>query len=54
MPHLPEMVFDKNCLHLEHQGGFGIAFNALDALRLVDDKHDSLKVAEADEWLAAR
>ncbi|KAK2151880.1 hypothetical protein LSH36_347g00017 [Paralvinella palmiformis] len=54
LPHLPEMVFDKNRLHIEHQNGFGLEFNALDALKLVRDDQADLKVAEADEWLAAR
>jgi len=48
------MVFDKNRLHIEHQNGFGLEFNALDALKLVRDDQADLKVAEADEWLAAR
>ena len=48
------MVFDKNRLRVEHQRGFGLEFNALDALKLVRDDEANLKVAEADEWLAAR
>ena len=54
MPHLPEMVFPNNILKVVHSEGFGIEFNALDALKLVDPDHDLMKVGCAEEWKAAR
>ena len=50
LPSLPEMLFGDNILEIDHVAGFGIQFNALDALRLVDNKHDLMKVAVAEEW----
>lgn len=54
LPSLPEMVFGDNCLRIEHAAGFGIEFNALDALQLVDSERDLMKVAYADEWQKSR
>ena len=54
LPQLPEMVFADNVLRLQHAEGFGIEFNALDALRLVDAEHDHLKVAVSQAWREAR
>ncbi|XP_014679923.1 PREDICTED: TIP41-like protein [Priapulus caudatus] len=54
LPHIPEMVFPYNTLRLVHDGGFGIEFNALDALRLVDAEQDLMKVAVADAWKESR
>ena len=54
LPSLPEMVFGENVLQIEHAAGFGIQFNALDALKLVDNKHDLMKVAVAEEWQSKR
>lgn len=54
LPQLPEMSFASNALIIEHSDGFGIAFNALDALRLVDNKNDLMKVAIAEAWQEAR
>ena len=48
------MIFADNVLRVEHQGGYGVEFNALDALKLVDAHHDSLKVAVSDAWREAR
>ena len=48
------MIFAKNGLRLEHDSGFGIEFNALDALKLVDPEHDLLKVAATQAWTEAR
>ncbi|GFV39767.1 TIP41-like protein [Trichonephila clavipes] len=50
LPQLPEMTFASNCIRLEHDKGFGIEFNALDALKLVDSKNDVMKVAIAEAW----
>ena len=44
------MLFGDNILKIDHAAGFGIQFNALDALKLVDNKHDLMKVAVAEEW----
>ena len=54
LPSLPEMIFDKNMLRIEHEGGFGLEFNAKDALARVDPDHDTIKVANAREWAEAR
>lgn len=54
LPSLPEMVFGENILQIDHAAGFGIQFNALDALKLVDNKHDLMKVAVAEEWQSKR
>ncbi|XP_002740803.1 TIP41-like protein [Saccoglossus kowalevskii] len=54
LPQLPEMVFAENLLRILHSDGFGIEFNTLDALKLVDDKHDLMKVAVAERWREAR
>ena len=48
------MVFGDNCLKIEHQTGFGLEFNALDALRLVDSERDLMKVACAEDWQKSR
>ena len=48
------MVFEDNLLQVEHAEGFGIQFNGVDALRLVDNKHDLMKVAVAEEWQSKR
>ncbi|GFU26789.1 TIP41-like protein [Nephila pilipes] len=54
LPQLPEMTFASNCIRLEHDKGFGIEFNALDALKLVDSKNDVMKVAVAEAWQESR
>ena len=54
LPSLPEMVFGDNNLQIDHGAGFGIQFNAIDALKLVDNKHDLMKVAVAEEWQSKR
>ncbi|XP_064628361.1 TIP41-like protein [Lineus longissimus] len=54
LPQLPEMIFDKNILRVEHQSGFGMEFNALDALKRVDPEHDLMKVAVAQQWAESR
>lgn len=48
------MVFPENRLILEHTNGAQLQFNALDALKLVDAHHESVKVAAAQEWKSAR
>ncbi|ESO84906.1 hypothetical protein LOTGIDRAFT_131242 [Lottia gigantea] len=54
LPQVPEMVFAENILRLEHSGGFGVEFNALDALKQVEAHDDPLKVAAAKVWQEAR
>lgn len=48
------MIFADNVLRVVHSDGFGIEFNALDALKLVDAHHDPLKVAVSQAWREAR
>ena len=48
------MVFADNVLRLEHSDGFGLEFNALDALKRVDAHNDVLKVAATKVWREAR
>ena len=48
-------VFPDNCLRITHSAkGSGIEFKALDALKLVNDKEDVVKVAIAEAWKEAR
>ncbi|XP_016114372.1 TIP41-like protein [Sinocyclocheilus grahami] len=54
MPALPEMLFGDNVLRIQHADGFGIEFNAIDALKRVNNMQDSVKVACAQEWQDSR
>ncbi|GIY65213.1 TIP41-like protein [Caerostris darwini] len=54
LPQLPEMTFPTNSIRLEHENGFGIEFNALEALKLVDSKNDVMKVAISEAWQESR
>ncbi|XP_048873698.1 TIP41-like protein isoform X2 [Brienomyrus brachyistius] len=54
MPSLPEMLFGDNVLRIQHTDGFGIEFNAIDALKRVNNMEDSVKVACAQEWQESR
>ncbi|KAG3258806.1 TIP41-like protein isoform X3 [Ictidomys tridecemlineatus] len=54
MPSLPEMMFGDNVLRIQHCSGFGIEFNATDALRCVNNYQGMLKVACAEEWQESR
>jgi len=54
LPHVPEMIFAENSLKILHDGGFGVEFNALDALKKVNAKAEPIQVANALEWKAAR
>ncbi|XP_041935314.1 TIP41-like protein [Alosa pseudoharengus] len=54
MPALPEMLFGDNVLRIQHSDGFGIEFNAIDALKRVNNLQDSVKVACAQEWQESR
>ena len=52
----PEMIFGDNFVTIEHMAsGWGIAFNAFDALDRVDKTGESmLKVAHSREWQKSR
>ncbi|KAK0148786.1 TIP41-like protein [Merluccius polli] len=50
LPSLPEMLFGDNVLRIQHADGYGIEFNAIDALKRVNNMEDSVKVACAQEW----
>lgn len=54
LPQLPDMTFAANSLTIKHKEGFGIEFNCLDALKLVESKQDLMKVAIAELWQQAR
>ena len=54
LPALPEMVFGDNKLTLRHCDGYGIRFETLEALKLVNNHCDLLKVADAEEWAKTR
>ncbi|XP_010790275.1 TIP41-like protein, partial [Notothenia coriiceps] len=54
MPSLPEMLFGDNILRIQHNDGYGIEFNAIDALRRVNNMEDAVKVACAQEWQESR
>lgn len=51
---MPDMLFKDNILKLEHYTGVGIEFNPLDALKLVKETKDPLRVAVAGGWQSAR
>ncbi|KAM3920715.1 TIP41-like protein [Leptodactylus fuscus] len=54
MPCLPEMMFGDNVLRIQHSSGFGIEFNAKDALKRVNKNQGAVKVACAEEWQESR
>ncbi|OWK64004.1 TIP41-like protein [Lonchura striata] len=54
MPSLPEMMFGDNVLRIQHDHGFGIEFNATDALKCVNNCQGMIKVACAAEWQESR
>lgn len=56
LPVFPDMTFARNKLTVQHEKGFGIEFNCMDALRSVcPDKSDSeLQVGVASAWQQAR
>nr|XP_015848384.2 TIP41-like protein [Peromyscus maniculatus bairdii] len=54
MPSLPEMMSGDNVRRIQHGSGFGIEFNATDALKCVNNDQGMLKVACAEEWQESR
>lgn len=52
---VPEMIFGDNYVSIEHESGWGIQFNAFDALDRVDKTGEKrLKVAYSKEWHRSR
>lgn len=54
LPHLPDMVFHKNSLILEHDNGASLTFNPIDALKNVRNEKLDIKVSCSDEWHESR
>uniref|UniRef100_A0A1B0APQ4 TIP41-like protein n=1 Tax=Glossina palpalis gambiensis TaxID=67801 RepID=A0A1B0APQ4_9MUSC len=54
LPHLPDMVFRKNKLTLQHPNGAVLEFLPMDALRSVENGKQPLQVACAQEWKESR
>jgi len=54
LPNLPDMLFAKNGLSLQHKKGFGIRFCPIEALKTVNATEDLVHVAMSKEWLDAR
>ncbi|KAB7497040.1 TIP41-like protein [Armadillidium nasatum] len=54
LPSVPDMVFAKNKMIIEHENGGKIEFNALDALKQVGDSPHDIEVAHAKVWQEAR
>lgn len=48
------MLFGNNVLRVAHASGFVLSFTAIDALRLVDRTHDTVKVQDAGAWSKRR
>ena len=55
LPAIPEMVFGDSSLKIiNKEKNFTLQFSPIDALRLVDNKHDLIKVACAEDWQRQR
>ncbi|XP_046672088.1 TIP41-like protein [Homalodisca vitripennis] len=54
LPHMPDMVFPKNELCVQHVSGVTVSFNALDALKQVNNGKLDIKIACADAWKESR
>lgn len=54
LPSMPDMTFARNYLSITHRDGFGLEFNALDALRRVSKEPLDLEVGVAKAWQGAR
>jgi len=53
--HLPDMIFPKNILKIEHSSGCGLQFDATAALQqLRDTEADGIQVAHSRAWKQAR
>lgn len=54
MPHMPDMVFPNNILHLKHKNGASLEFIALDALKRVSNGKINIELACAEAWRESR
>lgn len=54
LPHLPDMVFHKNTLTLEHDNGAVLTFNPIEALKRVKNEKLDIKVSCSEEWQESR
>jgi len=54
LPHLPDMLFNKNIVEFKHQGGFGFQFTPIDALKRVNAHEDLIHVSLSKKWMEAR
>lgn len=54
LPHLPDMVFHKNTLTLEHENGAKLTFDPIEALKRVRNVKPDLKVSCSEEWHESR
>ena len=48
------MLFKDNTVQIKHEKGFGIEFNAINALEKVNAHEDLVHVSLSKEWLEAR
>ncbi|GMM58975.1 Tip41 protein [Maudiozyma humilis] len=52
---LPEMIFGNNYVQiLDEERGWGLEFNALDALKLVKLEDSGIRVAHSQDWMASK
>lgn len=54
MPHMPDMVFPNNVLHLKHKNGVTLEFKAIDALKRVSNGKIDIQLACAEAWRESR
>ena len=54
LPHLPDMVFHKNVLTIEHEKGAKLVFNPMDALKRVRNEKLDMKVSCSEQWQESR
>lgn len=54
LPHLPDMVFHKNTLTVEHENGAKITFTPMEALKRVRNEKLGIKVSCSEEWQESR
>lgn len=54
LPHLPDMVFHKNSLVVEHENGAKIVICPLEALKKVRVEKPDMRVSCSDEWRESR
>lgn len=54
LPHLPDMVFHKNSLTLEHENGAAVSFTPFEALKCVRNEKLDIKVSCSEEWQESR